>query len=218
MVHIWPEKYSCFLFSPRILGRLLLSKPHHLILLLYTSSAKLMCFRLLRCDSKIRVWGAPDCRGCISHSLGLLFKGSLSLPGLQKPLGLDSKQLEETSESFWIPIIIFCDGESDYLSSVARGARWHTANMTSRTIAGGREDSENGAVGWADTLEGASSPPLKAAQSAFPVHHKFWIVPAFLALQIPFFNISYTLPPSVDIFFFLKWANTIVLAIAYLSR
>lgn len=116
-----------------------------------------MCFRLLRCDSKTRVWGAPDCRGCISHPLGIPFKSlPLCLPGLQKPLGLYSKLLEETSESFWIPIIIFCDGES----SVAWGQGGILQIWLPEPIAGGREGSENGAALEWSTVRVSYSPQV----------------------------------------------------------
>lgn len=142
--------------SPRILGRLTLPKWYPLFALPYTSSARHIPFNFSGVIQKPGSEAPTNGRGHSSCFLSLLFKAPFSPHGLQKLLCLYLKQLEETNESFWILIIIFCDGELNAQFcdrclappiNGGLGAGWYTTSKPSRTNQSlGREGLEKGAV------------------------------------------------------------------------
>lgn len=193
-----------------ILRGLLLSKSHSLILLLYTSSAKLMHCRFLRDNAEASIWGPLDHRGYISYPLDILFELPLLHLGSKKLLSLYMKLLEETNESLCISITIFNDGEliapglgqePDPSNELwPGGVGWYTTNMASRTNPCGQGSLRE----WgSEAHQKVNSTPLNGALTGFPIRPThFRIVAAFLALQLPFL---YSTQTSSFCWYILSW-------------
>lgn len=192
-----------------ILGGLLLSKPHSLILLLYTSSAKLMHCRFLRDNAEASIWGPLDHRGYISYPLDILFELPLLHLGSKKLLSLYMKLLEETNESLHLNYNFQwwrtdCprsgSGARPLQWTLAWGVGWYTTNMASRTNPCGQGSLRE----WgSEAHQKVNSTPLNGALTGFPIRPThFRIVAAFLALQLPFL---YSTQTSSFCWYILSW-------------